>query len=267
MARSSTQGKGFTMLMGVDIGNTNIVIGLLESGRIVGSYRITTKAAHTSDEYGLMLTQFLALSHCTPDDVDDVIVCSVVPKVMHSFRASIIKFLGLEPMVVGPGIRTGINVRIDDPKSLGSDCLADCAGAYHVYGGPVLVADFGTATTFNYVDATGTIRSGYIATGIRTGAEALWGQTAQLPEVEIVKPDSILATNTRTAMQAGLYYTFLGGLERTIRQFREEIDEPFQVVATGGLGRIFADDTDDIDIYDPDLIFKGMAAIYARNTR
>ena len=255
------------MLMAVDIGNTNIVIGLLEGERIVGSYRITTKVTHTSDEYGLMLTQFLALSHYETGDVDDVIICSVVPKVMHSFRASIIKFLGLEPMVVSPGIKTGINVRIDDPKTLGSDCLADCAGAYHTYGGPVLVADLGTATTFNYVDGAGTIRSGYITTGIRTGAEALWGQTAQLPEVEIVKPDSILATNTRTAMQAGLYYTFLGGLERSIRQFREEIDEPFQVIATGGLGRIFADDTDEIDIYDPDLIFKGMAAIYARNTR
>ena len=129
------------------------------------------------------------------------------------------------------------------------------------------MADFGTATTFNYVDAKGTIRAGYITTGIRTGAEALWGQTAQLPEVEIVRPKSILATNTRTAMQAGLYYTFLGGIERTIRQFREEINEPFKVVTTGGLGRIFKDDTDEIDVYDPDLIFKGMALIYKRNVR
>ena len=135
------------MLMAVDIGNTNIVIGFLEGDRIVGSYRITTKATHTSDEYGLMITQFLALSDYTADDVDDVIVCSVVPKVMYSFRASLIKFLGLEPMVVGPGVKTGMNIRLDDPKTLGSDCIADCAGAYHTYGGPVLVADFGTATT------------------------------------------------------------------------------------------------------------------------
>ena len=166
------------MLMAVDIGNTNIVIGFLEGDRIVGSYRITTKATHTSDEYGLMITQFLALSDYTADDVDDVIVCSVVPKVMYSFRASLIKFLGLKPMVVGPGVKTGMNIRLDDPKTLGSDCIADCAGAYHTYGGPVLVADFGTATTFNYVDGSGTIRSGFITTGIRTGAEALWGQTA-----------------------------------------------------------------------------------------
>ena len=255
------------MLMAVDIGNTNIVIGFMEDGRIVGTYRITTKATHTSDEYGLMITQFLELKGYTARDVDDVIVCSVVPKVMYSFRSSIIKFLGFEPMVVGPGIKTGMNIRLDDPKTLGSDCIADCAGAYHTYGGPVLVADFGTATTFNYVDATGTIVSGYITTGIRTGAEALWGQTAQLPEVEITRPKSILATNTRTAMQAGLYYTFLGGVEYTIAQFRKEIDEPFQVIATGGLGRVFQNDTDMIDVYDPDLIFKGMAYIYSRNVR
>ena len=253
------------MLVAVDIGNTNIVIGFLDGGDIVGTYRVTTKANHTSDEYGLFLTQFLHMSGFTPDDVDDVIVCSVVPKVMHSFRASIVKFLGVDPMIVGPGVRTGINIRIDDPRSLGADMLADSVGAYEVYGGPVLVADFGTATTFDYVDAKGTITCGIITTGIRSGAAALWGETAQLPEVEITKPTSILATNTRTAMQAGLYYAFLGGVERTIQQFRDEIGEPFKVIATGGLGRVFKDGTDMIDVYDPDLIFKGMAAIYRRN--
>ena len=255
------------MLVAVDIGNTNIVLGFLDGDTIAGTYRITTKANHTSDEYGLFLTEFLRMSGFQPSDVDDVIICSVVPKVMHSFRSSIVKFLDIDPMVVGPGVKTGMNIRLDDPKTLGSDCIADCAGAYHTYGGPVLVADFGTATTFNYVDSSGTIRSGFITTGIRTGAEALWGQTAQLPEVEITQPQSILATNTRTAMQAGLYYTFLGGIERTIQQFRKEIDEPFQVVATGGLSRIFKNNTDMIDVYDSDLIFKGMAYIYSRNVK
>ncbi|MBT1174576.1 type III pantothenate kinase [Bifidobacterium sp. LC6] len=259
------------MLVAVDIGNTNIVIGFLdgETGRTnVGTYRITSKANHTSDEYGLFLTEFLRMSGFTPRDVDDVVICSVVPKVMHSFRSSIIKFLDIDPMVIGPGIKTGMNVRVDDPKSLGADILADCAGAYNEYGGPVLVADFGTATTFTHVDAHGVIDSGVITTGIRTGAAALWGDTAQLPEVEITRPSTILGTNTKTCMQAGLYYTFLGGVERTIEQFRKELGgEDFQVIATGGLGRVFADDTDLIDIYDPDLIFKGMASIYARNVR
>ncbi|NEG90550.1 type III pantothenate kinase [Bifidobacterium aerophilum] len=253
------------MLVAVDIGNTNIVLGFLEGNRIVGTYRITTKANHTSDEYGLMIMQFLSLSGYSPRDVDDVIICSVVPKVMHSFRASMIKFLDVDPMVVGPGVKTGINIRIDDPKSLGADMLADSVGAYVTYGGPVLVVDFGTATTFDFVDAKGTITAGIITTGIRTAAAALWGETAQLPEVEITRPSSILATNTKTAMQAGLYYNFLGGTERTIRQFHDEIGEDFRVVATGGLGRVLENDTDLIDVYDPDLIFKGMAAIYDRN--
>ena len=196
-------------LMAVDIGNTNVVIGFIDDGRIAGTYRITTKANHTSDEYGLMITQFLALSGYKPADVDDVIISSVVPKVMHSFRASIVKFLDIDPMIVGPGIKTGLNNRM----------------------------------------------------------AALGVGTAQRPEVEITRPKSFLAKATKPAMQAGLYYNFLGGIERTIAQFHKEIDEDFRVVATGGLSRVFADDTDMIDIYDPDLIFKGMRHIYDRNVR
>lgn len=156
---------------------------------------------------------------------------------------------------------------MDNPQNMGADCIADCAGAYYEYGGPILVADFGTATTFNYVTADASVICGLITTGIRTGAAALWDATAQLPEVEITRPSSILAKSTRPAMQAGLYYNFLGGIERTIAQFHREIDEDFRVVATGGLSRVFADDTDMIDIYDPDLIFKGMLHIYERNIR
>lgn len=141
------------LLVAVDIGNTNVVIGVLDDGHIAGTYRITTKSNHTSDEYGLMITQFLQLSGYTPDDVDDVIISSVVPKVMHSFRASIVKFLNIDPMIIGPGVKTGINIRMDNPQNMGADCIADCAGAYYEYGGPILVADFGTATTFNYVTA------------------------------------------------------------------------------------------------------------------
>lgn len=273
------------MLLAVDIGNTNIVLGFLEhnstsdtystSGthstsdtyRIAGTYRMTTKANHTSDEYGIMITQFLHLSGFKVSDVEDVIVASVVPKVMHSFRASIIKFLQIDPMIVGPGVKTGMNIRIDEPRSLGADCLADCVGAFSEYGAPALVIDFGTATTYNYVDASGSITCGLICTGIRTAAAALWDNTAQLPEVEIARPKSVLAKSTRPAMQAGLYYSFLGGIERTIEQFKTEIGEPFTVIATGGLGRLFEQDVQSIDYYDPNLIFKGMAAIYRRNMR
>lgn len=253
------------MLLAVDIGNTNIVLGFLENNRIVGTYRMTTKVNHTSDEYGIMITQFLSLSGFKVNDVEDVIVASVVPKVMHSFRASIIKFLNIDPMIVGPGVKTGMNIRLDEPRSLGADCLADCVGAFNEYGGPVLVIDFGTATTYNYVDKSGAITCGLICTGIRTSAAALCDNAAQLPEVEISRPKSILAKSTKPAMQAGLYYSFLGGIERTIDQFKAEIDEPFKVISTGGLGVLFEKDVTSIDCYDPDLIFKGMAEIYRCN--
>ena len=245
------------------IGSSGVAPGF----NTVTTFVSTTKSNHTSDEYGLMITQFLQLSGYTPGDVDDVIISSVVPKVMHSFRASIVKFLNIDPMIIGPGVKTGINIRMDNPQNMGADRIADCAGAYYEYGGPILVADFGTATTFNYVTADASVICGLITTGIRTGATALWEATAQLPEVEITRPASILAKSTKPAMQAGLYYNFLGGIERTITQFHREIDEEFRVVATGGLSRVFADDTDMIDIYDPDLIFKGMLHIYERNVR
>ncbi|MFT8704314.1 type III pantothenate kinase [Bifidobacterium aquikefiricola] len=253
------------MLIAVDIGNTNIVLGFLEGTKIIATYRMTTTSSHTSDEYGLMLNEFLHMSDYSDSDVEDVIISSVVPNVMHSFRAAIIKFFGVDPIVVGPGIKTGINIRIDDPRSLGADCLCDCVGAFGLHGGPLLVLDFGTATTYNYVDATGTITAGLITVGIRSGAAALSNKTAQLPEVEITRPTSVFATDTKSAMQAGLFYNFLGGVERTIAQFRSEVGKRFTVIATGGLGRIFEGETDSIDIYDPNLIFKGMRMIYDRN--
>lgn len=251
------------MLIAVDIGNTNIVLGFIEDEQVTATYRITTKSNHTSDEFGILLLQFLQLKGFSPSDVHDVIITSVVPKVMHSFTAAIVKFLGITPMVVGPGIRTGMNIHIDDPRSLGADCLADCAGAYATYGGRTLVIDMGTATTYNYVDEHATITCGLITTGIRTAAEALASMTAQLPEVEIRRPTSIVAKDTKNAIQAGLYYDFLGGIERIITQFHSEIPSDFQVVATGGLARIL--ETPLIDVIDPDLIFKGMLWIYRKN--
>ena len=151
------------MLLAVDIGNTNIVLGFLDGDRkeqMRGTYRITTKANHTSDEYGLMITEFLAMSGYSPSDVQDVIIVSVVPKVMHSFRASIVKFLGIDPMIVGPGIKTGINIRYENPRELGSDRIANAVAAYEEYGAPTIFIDFGTATTFGVVGEGGVFLGG-----------------------------------------------------------------------------------------------------------
>lgn len=253
------------MLAAIDVGNTNITVGFLDGDSVLASYRMTTKERRTSDEYAVWIGSFMRLADVSHEDVEAVIVSSVVPKVMHSLRNGIIKLLGFEPLIVGPGVRTGISVQLDNPRSVGADRIADCAGAFQAYGGNILVVDFGTATTFDYVDGHGVFKAGVITTGIETGANALWGRTAQLPEVEIKRPTTILARNTQTEMQAGIFYLFLGGFEAIVRQFRKELKMDFKVVATGGLGRVICDYTDLIDVYDPNLIFKGLRTIYDKN--
>lgn len=252
------------MLVAIDIGNTNITIGIFDKDELIGNYRLTTKVRRTSDEYGFMLKTFLDNSNIHKADVDDVIISSVVPKVMHSFRNGIKKFMEIEPIMVAPGIKSGISVQLENPKSVGSDRIADCAGAFYEYGGPVLIVDFGTATTYDYVDENGCFKAGTIGVGIETGANALWGQTAQLPEIEIKPPKTILAKNTQTEMQAGIFYQYLGGIEYTIKQFRKEVGKDFKVIATGGLGRIVCNHTKLIDVYDSNLIFKGLKIIYEK---
>lgn len=255
------------MLLAVDIGNTKIAIGFLDGGTVLGTYRLTTQANHTSDEYTLMLRQFMALQHLTRNDIDGVVISSVVPKLLYSFRASIVKFLNIDPLIVGPGVKTGINIALDNPRMVGTDRIADSVAAYHLYGGPVLVIDFGTATTYDYVDEHGSFRAGAINVGFQTAANALTSSTAQLPDVELDDPGTVLGTNTGAAIQAGLFYGFLGGVEYTIRRFANETGTNPNVVATGGLGALVYRQTELIDVVDRDLMFKGLAIIHARNQR
>ena len=200
------------------------------------------------------------------DDIKDVIISSVVPKIMHSFLNGIRKYMHKEPIVVGPGIRTGISVKAENPKAVGADRIVDAAGAYYEYGGPCLVVDFGTATTYDYVDANGNFEFGVIALGIETSAQAMWTQAAKLPEIEIKKPKTILNKTTTTSMQAGLVYGYIGQSEYIIKQFKKELGVDMKVIATGGLGKIIYKNTDEIDIYDRDLTFKGLKHIYEKYT-
>lgn len=250
------------MLIVVDIGNTNITVGIYKEERLIGTYRLTTKLKRTSDEYGFMIMNFLNASNVSVSDVEDVIVSSVVPKVMHSFFNSIRKYTKKEPIIVGPGIKTGISVKAENPKAVGSDRIVDAAGAFHTYGGPCLVVDFGTATTYDYVDEHGNFEYGVIALGIEMSAQAMWTQAAKLPEIEIKKPKSILNKTTTTSMQAGLVYGYIGQSEYIIKQFKETLGINMKVIATGGLGKIIYKNTDEIDIYDRDLTFKGLKCIY-----
>ena len=252
------------MLMVMDIGNTNITIGIYKKNKLLASYRLTTKMKRTSDEYGFMIMSFLNAAHIDENEIQDVIVSSVVPKVMHSFNNGIRKYLKKEPIIVGPGIRTGISVRAENPKAVGADRIVDAAGAYHVYGGPVMVIDFGTATTYDYIDKDGVFEYGLITLGIEASAQALWTQTAKLPEIEIKKPKTILNKSTITSMQAGLVYGYIGQSEYIIQKMKEELNTEMKVIATGGLGKIIYQNTSMIDIYDPDLTFKGLKYIYEK---
>ncbi len=253
------------MLVAIDIGNTNITIGMIQDDALVDRYRLTTKVRRSSDEFGFMLKTFIDQSSFEQDQVEDVIITSVVPKVMHSVRNGIVKFLGINPIIVRPGVKSGISVQLENPRSVGADRIADCAGAFYEFGGPCLVIDFGTATTYDYIDEQGRFKAGIISVGIETGANALWSNTAQLPEIEIKKPRTVLAKNTQSEMQAGVFFQFLGGVEYTIRQFKKETGQDFKVIATGGLGRVIYNHTQLIDVYDPSLIFKGLNVIYKKN--
>ena len=254
-------------LLTIDVGNTHIKMNLLsDSDKEIAGFRLTTKIPRTSDEYGLLIREFMNANSLSKEDIKDVVISSVVPKVMYSLTSSIIKYLNKEPIIVGPGIKTGISVRTDNPKEVGADRIVDCAAAYYTYHRSCIIVDFGTATTFDYVSNDGVFQYTVIAPGLETSASALTSQTAKLPEVEIRKPESILVKNTIAGMQAGVVYGYIGLVEYIIRRMKKELnDKDALVIATGGLGRVIAVETDEIDIYEPDLAGLGMKIIYERN--
>ena len=229
------------MLLVVDVGNTNITFGVFDGEKLEGTFRMTTKLQRTSDEYGICIRDLLTHNRMEPAKVRDVIIASVVPNVMHSLLSAFIKYFGIHPVVVEPGIKTGIRIATENPRQIGADRIVDAAAAYELYGGPVFVIDFGTGTTYDLVDETGAFVSGVTAPGIRTSAKALWEEAAKLPEIEIRKPGSILARETITSMQAGLIYGQIGQTEYIIRQTKKETGyQDLKVVATGGLGNMIA---------------------------
>ena len=253
------------MLLAIDVGNTNLTFGLFDGEEIRFKFRLTTSLPRTSDEFGVQIKDQLSHQNVPAENVTDVIICSVVPKVMYSLTSGIRKYLGCDPLIVGNGTKSGIRIATTNPMEIGADRVVDAVGAYFLYGGPVIVIDYGTATTYDLVTADGAFVAGVTAPGIRISAKALWSNAAKLPEIEIVKPDSILAKTTITSMQAGLVYGTIGQTEYIIDRFRAESGYPeIKVIATGGLGRIIAEGTEKIDIYDAELTLKGMRLIYER---
>lgn len=255
------------MLLVVDIGNTNITLGIYDGNNLAGSFRMTTKTPRTSDEYGVFILSWLKTKGIEANMIKDTIISTVVPNIMYSFNNGIVKYLGREPLIVGPGIKTGISVNTEAPKDVGADRIVDLAGAYYNYGGPALVIDFGTATTYDFISENGIFEYGVTSPGIKISANALWQKAAKLPEIEIKKPDSILAKSTITSMQAGLVYGYIGQVEYIVKKMKQELKVDAKVIATGGLARVIAGETDVIDIYDRDLTFKGLKVIYEKNCK
>ena len=254
------------MIFVVDVGNTNITCGVYEGRELRATFRIMAKTPRTSDEYGVMLSDLLRMKNVDVNQIEGCIVASVVPDVMHSLIGGIVRYLGTEPLVVGPGVKTGIRITTENPRAIGADRIVDAVAAYEKYGGPVLVLDFGTATTYDLVTADGSFAAGITAPGIRISAEALWEKAAKLPKIEIKKPKSILAQETISSMQAGLMYGQIGQTEYIIKKVKEETGiHDLKVVATGGLGRTISDETDSIDIYDSALTLDGLRIIYEKN--
>lgn len=256
------------MILTIDAGNTNITCGIFDREEIVANFRMTTKMPRTSDEYGTLLGTLLEQNQIKLTDIKDAIICSVVPNIMHSLHSALAKYFHINPIVVEAGIKTGIRIVTPHPQQIGADRIADAVGAYEIYGGPVLVIDFGTATTYDMVDESGSFLGGITAPGIRISAKALWEDAAKLPEIEIKKPDCVLGKDTISSMQSGLVYGQIGQTEYIIRKVKEEVGKDnVKTVVTGGLGRIIANETDTIDVYDPNLTLKGIYRVYQKQNR
>ena len=251
------------MLLALDVGNTNITIGVFKRKEIIEVFRITTKLPRTSDEFGILISSLLKEKGLDEGEVKAAIIGSVVPNIMHSLSSGLIKYFDVKPIIVGPGIKTGINLGRFNPREVGADRIVDLVAGYELYGGPVIVVDFGTATTYDLVTEDGRFVGGVTSPGIRTSANALWQQAAKLPEIEIRKPQYILAKDTVTSMQGGLVYGYIVQTEYIIRKMKEESGlGKINVVATGGLGKMIAQETSFINYYDANLTLKGLQIIY-----
>ena len=254
------------MLLVVDVGITHITLGVFDGKELKATFRMTAKQPRTSDEYGIQLCDLLVHRDFDIKDIKDVIVSSVVPDIMHSLGSAIIKYFHVKPMVPST-LDMGLKINTEHPKEIGPDRIVDAVAAYEKYGGPVIVIDFGTATTYDVVSADGVFEGGVISPGIRTSARALWGGAAMLPEIEIRNPGSIIAKETVASMQGGLVFGYIGQTEYIVNKIKAAGFADAKVIATGGLGNIIVPETKVIDIYDKNLTLEGLRLIYEKNKK
>jgi type III pantothenate kinase len=253
------------MLLAVDIGNTSISIGVFEGEKLRTSWRMATSIQHMADEYATFLLNILNHQGLYPSNITEIAMCSVVPPLITTFVDLSQRYFHVTPLVVGAGVKTGVRIRMDNPREVGSDRIADAAAAHHLYGGPVVIIDLGTATTFGIVSKEGDYIGGIIATGIATAAEALVTRTAQLPRVELTRPKHVIGTNTVAAIQSGIIFGYVSLVEGMLARIEEELGEKPTVVATGGYAQLIANETKVIKNVNLDLTLIGLRLIYEMN--
>ena len=254
------------MLLVFDVGNTNMVIGIYKDKSLVKDWRICTDIHKTSDEYGMFIGNLLAHDNIDIKSIDDVIISSVVPNVMHALENFCIKYCDKKPMIVGPGIKTGLNIKYDNPKQVGADRIVNAVAAIEKYGSPLIIVDFGTATTFCAISDKAEYLGGTICPGLKISSEALFNGAAKLPRVELIKPGKTICKATVEAMQAGIIYGYVGQVEKIISMMKKELgSEDIKVVATGGLSSLIHSETDSIDHIDKFLTLEGLRLIHLKN--
>jgi len=253
------------MLLAVDIGNTGIVIGVFEGERTRARWRLATDAHKMCDEYAALLLTLFPQANIGPGDIDKAVLCSVVPTLETTFAELCRKYFKAHPLIVGAGVRTGVRICTDNPREVGADRVVNAAAAHRLYGGPVIVIDMGTATTFDAVSREGDYLGGVIAPGIAIAAEALFLRTAKLPQVELVRPKQVIGKNTIAAIQSGLVFGYVGLIEGIVARLKEELGGEARTVATGGYAELIAKETPVIEVVNPDLTLIGLRLIYEMN--
>ena len=254
------------MLLVFDVGNTNMVLGVYEGTELKKHWRINTDKEKTSDEYGILISNLFQYDNVDMNSITDVIISSVVPNVMHSLENFCIKFCNKKPLIVGPGIKTGLNIKYDNPKQVGADRIVNAVAAIEKYKSPMIIIDFGTATTFCAISEKGDYLGGTIAPGIKISSEALFQRASKLPRVELAKPGTAICKNTVSAMQSGIIYGYVGLVDKIISMMKSELGgDDIKVIATGGLSVLIASETDSIDYVDKFLTLEGLRLIYDKN--